>query len=250
VTAPLQRNAFIAALAPPEFALVAEHLSPLDLYVGQRLHTSGDTVADVIFPHSGLVVLTIRQRDDGAAGVMLVGRDGIVGGFAATAATPASSDAEVHIVGHASRMRAPTFRQLLESDPDMRRLAARFDSAAMAQAHQAAYCNAIHPIEARLCRLLAEVLDRSGEDWVPLNQATLAEILSARRTTVTLVIGRLEAAGVLKWRRGYVDILDRAELARRSCGCYARMRQYVEQLFPAAGHAPDAAAIDQLSLER
>jgi len=250
VAAPLQRNAFIAALAPPELTLLAKYLSPLDLSVGQLLHTSGNVVADVIFPHSGLIVQTIRQRDDGAAGVALVGRDGIVGGFEATASTPASSDAEVHIAGGASRMPASIFRQLLESHPDIRRFAARFDSAVMAQAQQTAYCNAIHPIEARLCRLLSEVLDRSNEDWIPLNQATLAEILSARRTTVTLIIGRLETAGVLKWRRGYVDILDRAELARRSCGCYARIRHYVDRLIPAAGESKGAAAIDQLSLKR
>jgi len=230
---PLQQNAFIAALAASERALVTKHSSPLDLRVGQRLIKTSDMITDVIFPHSGLVVLTVRQSDNGAVGVGLVGQDGIVGGFAAMASTPASCDAEVHIAGHATRLAAPIFRELVDANPDTRQLASRFDSALMEQAHQTAYCNTKHPVEARVCRLLAEVLDRSTDRWALLNQAALAEILSVRRTTVTLVIGRLEDAGVLRWRRGYVDIVDHAELIRRSCGCYACMRRYRNQLFPA-----------------
>src|SRR5215469_9204956 len=203
----LQQNAFIAALATPEFKIVAKYLSPLDLNVSQFLYKSGDTIEDVIFPHSGLVVLTIRKNDDGVVGVALVGRDGIVGSLAAAASMPASSDAEVHIAGRASRMPAPIFRQLVDGSPIIRQLAARFDGAMMAQAHQTAYCHAIHSVEARICCLLAEILARSTENWVPLTQAMLAEILSVRRTTITLVIGRLEIAGVLRWRRGYVDII-------------------------------------------
>jgi CRP-like cAMP-binding protein len=234
VTLCLKENAFIAALPAAECTLVTKHLLPFDLQVGQRLHGAGDIDADVIFPHSGLIALVVRGQSDGAAGVALVGRDGVVGGFTASMSVPASSDAEVHIAGRATRMAAPVFRELVDCHPTIRRLAARFDCAMIAQSQQTAYCNTVHPVEARVCRWLAEILDRSDEAWVPLNQAALAEILSVRRTTITLVVGRLEAAGVLRWRRGYADILDRAELGRRSCGCYAHMRGYVRRLFPPA----------------
>jgi hypothetical protein len=69
-----------------------------------------------------------------------------------------------------------------------------------------------------------------------LTQATLGQLLSVRRTTVTLVAGRLEAAGVLHCRRGYMQIMDREELERHACDCYAHLKRYMAKLFaPAQG---------------
>ncbi|MGB6536445.1 MAG: Crp/Fnr family transcriptional regulator [Xanthobacteraceae bacterium] len=205
---------------------------PFELRVGERLHSQGDCVDDVIFPHSGLVTLTMPFRGISGAGVILVGRDGIVGGFAA-AAVPATCDAEVRIGGQAARIAATAYRDILDQNLSIRRYAARFDSAMMAQAQQTALCHAAHSVEERICRWLLEVQHRSGSSAVPLTQNTLAQMLGVRRTTVTLVAGRLEAAGVIKCHRGYVQIMDQAELERHSCECYSRVRTYLAQLFAA-----------------
>jgi len=228
---PSDKNSFLFALSASELALVRSHLTSFDLRVGDRLHEVGSSVDDVIFPHSGLVAMTMSLRDGTGAGVILIGRDGVVGGLAAAARAPATCDAEVHIAGHASRMSASAFRYVLDQSATIRSLAARFDSAMMAQSQQTALCNAAHSVEARICRLLLEVHDRGNGNKVPLTQSTLAQTLGVRRTTVTLVAGRLEAAGALTCRRGYVQISNREELERRSCECYAHAKRYVARLF-------------------
>jgi CRP-like cAMP-binding protein len=228
-----ESNAFLSELSPPEAAILRSHLAPLALRLGDHLYSQGDDVDEVVFPHSGLVAMTLPFRGESGAGVVLVGRDGIVGGLSAAGATPATCDAHVCIAGQATRMAAKTYCSILDQNLSIRRRAARFENAMVAQAQQTAMCHAAHPVEERICRWLLEVQDRSGDSAVPLTQNTLAQMLGVRRTTVTLVAGRLEAAGVLKCHRGHVQILDRAELERRSCECYARVKSYRAHLFAA-----------------
>jgi hypothetical protein len=152
-------------------------------------------------------------------------------------------------------MSAESFRDLLDQSPSIRRHAARFDSAMLAQAQQTALCNAVHPVEARICRWLLEVQDRTGSSTIPLTQGALAQMLGVRRTTVTLISGRLEAAGVIHGRRGYLDIINREELKRHSCECYGQVRRYVSGLLASSSIAAAAAyrspqAIDAIGAPR
>ena len=114
-----------------------------------------------------------------------------------------------------------------------RKLLAAFGGAAVwpfvARAQQTALCNAVHPVESRVCRWLLEVQDRCGSK-IPLTQSTIAQMLGVRRTTVTLIAGRLEGAGIIDGRRGYLDIINREELERHSCECYRQVRSYVTGL--------------------
>jgi CRP-like cAMP-binding protein len=225
------KNWFLSELSPAEFSALRPHLTTFDMRAGDCLHYFGERIDDVVFPHGGLVALTMPLREASGASALLIGREGIVGGFAAAASAPATCNAEVHIAGRASRMSAGSFRFALEESAAMRRLAARFDSSIMAQAQQTALCNAAHQVEGRICRWLLEVHDRGANGKIPLTQSTIAQMLGVRRTTVTLVAGRLEREGVLTCRRGYMQIINRAELERRSCECYGRGKSYVELLF-------------------
>lgn len=231
-----EKNAFLAGLPASEFALLRSHMVSLELHVGDTLHVCGETIDNVIFPNSGVVAMAVPLQTAAGAGVALVGREGVIGGFAAAASAPASCDAAVQVAGTALRMPAPAFRYALEQSTTLRCLAARFDAAMLAHAEQMALCNAAHPVESRICRYLLEVQDRCGGDKIPLTQATLGQLLSVRRTTVTLVAGRLEAAGVLQCRRGYMQIMDREQLERHACECYGHLKQYMAKLFaPAQG---------------
>jgi CRP-like cAMP-binding protein len=225
-------NAFLSELSAPEMATFRPHLTPFDLRLDDCLHRAGERIDHVLFPRSGLVGMTVPSREGVSATAVLVGADGIIGGFAAAASACAACDARVHIPGEAWRISAAAFCYILDHNPTVRRLAARFDSAMMAQAQQTALCNAAHPVEARICRWLLEIQDRSGSSKVPLTQSMLAQMLGVRRTTVTLIAGRLEAAGVLDGRRGYVQIVSREELERHSCECYGQVQDYMAGLFP------------------
>jgi CRP-like cAMP-binding protein len=238
---PTDRNAFLAELAATEYELLRAHLTSFTLTTGDRLYAVGGGVDQVIFPHSGLVALTMPLHNGGGGGAVLVGRDGMLGGFEAAAAVPATCDAEVYIPGRAARMSASAFRYVLDQSPTVRRLTMRHNAALMVQAHQTALCNAAHPVEARISHWLLEILDRSGGFDVPLTQSTLAQMLGVQRTTVNLAAGRLEAAGVINCRRGYMQIVRRDQLERHACECYRNVKGYVSRLFapaPAAASPP------------
>ena len=224
-------NAFLAFLSAPDLAAVRPQLAPFDLRLGDCLHRPDDRIEYVIFPHSGLVAMSMPSQEGARAEAFLVGSDGFIGGLAAAAAACAFCEARVHIAGEASRMSATAFFNLLDQNPSVRRLAAQFDCAMLAQVQQTAVCNAVHSVEARLCRLLLEIQDRCNSSKIPLTHSALAQMLGVRRTTVTVIAGRLEAAGLIDTRRGYVKIINREELERRSCECYGQVRTYVIRLF-------------------
>lgn len=229
-----EKNAFLSELSAAEYAALRSHLAPLELRVGHCLHYLGDTVEEVVFPHSGLIAMSMPLRDNPGAAAALIGREGMVGALAAAAGAPAASDAVVHIAGHASRLSAAAFRQVLDDNPSLRRRMARYSHALVAQSQQNALCHAVHPVEARICRWLLTIQARCAGDKVPLTQSTLAQMLGVRRTTVTLIAGRLEALGVIRCHRGYMQIVDQHELERHSCECHAMLNGYVSKLLAAS----------------
>jgi CRP-like cAMP-binding protein len=180
------QNQFLSDLSATELAALRPHLVDFDISVGDCLHHIGDPIERVVFPHSGVICLTVPVRDKAEAVVALVGREGIVGGLLATASVPSSCNAEVRIVGRASVISAAAFRRALDHHPGIRRLAARYDAAMLAQVLRNAVCNAAHKVEGRISRCMLELHDRSGDDKIPLKQETLAQLLAIRRTTVTL----------------------------------------------------------------
>lgn len=228
---PTDGNAFLAQLSSADYALFRAHMTGFQLTRGARLHDFGGKVEHVIFPHDGLVAMTMPTRDGGGGGAILMGRDGIVGAFAAAAAVPGPCDAEIYVPGRAARMPAPAFRGVLDQRPALRDLIGRYTAAFMVQAHQTALCNAVHPVEARISRWLLEVRDRCGDDDIPLTQTTLAQMLGVQRTTINLVAGRLAAAGVIKCGRGHVQVIRSDELERHACECYREIKNYLSRLF-------------------
>jgi CRP-like cAMP-binding protein len=224
---------FLSELSATELAALRPHLADFDLTVGDCLHHIGHPVERLVFPHSGVICITVPLGDTAGAMVALVGREGVVGGLFATASMPSSCNAEVRIAGRASAISAAAFRYALDHHPSISRLAARYDAAMMAQVKENAVCNAAHKVEGRIARCLLELHDRSGDDKIPLKQETLAQMLAIRRTTVTLTVGNLEKDGVLICGRGYMQIVSRDELQRRSRECYGRVKGYVERLHAA-----------------
>lgn len=160
------QNLFLSRLSAADLELFGLHLNDFEMRIGDRLHRADREIQQVIFPHSGLVAMTTPLHGR-AAGAIVIGRDGIVGGLAASASAPAISDAQVRVSGYASRMPAAVFREALDCSVEMRHLAARIYSAMMMQAQQAELCNAAHHVEARICRWLLEIQDRSGDNKFP-----------------------------------------------------------------------------------
>lgn len=241
-----EKNAFLSELSAAEYAALRSHLAPLELRIGHNLHYLGDPVEEVVFPHSGLVAMSMPLRDNPGAAAALIGRDGMVGALAALAGAPAASDAVVHMAGHASRISAGAFRQVLDQNPPLRRRVARYAHGLIAQSQQNALCHAVHPVEARICRWLLAIQARSAGDKVPLTQSTLAQMLGVRRTTVTLVAGRLEALGVIRCHRGYMQIVDQHALEQHSCECHSMLSGYVSKLLDSSTDAVPAVEVSRV----
>ena len=241
---PDDRNDFLAELSASDYELFRPHLTSFGLQVGQQLQEFGRATEHVVFPFSGVVAMTIPQRDGGGGGAILVGRDSLVGGFAASAAMPALCDADVYIAGRAARMSASAFRYVLDQCPAIRRVATRYFAALMLEAHQTALCNAGHKVETRVSRWLLEVLDRSGGSDVPLTQNTLAQMIGVQRTTVNLIAGRLETEGIIKCGRAHIQVVRREQLERHACECYRSVKQYMSRLHETPT-VPMAAPVEQ-----
>jgi CRP-like cAMP-binding protein len=224
------QNQFLSELSPTQLSALRPHLIDFDITDGDCLHHIGDPAETVVFPHSGVICLTMPLRDTAGAVVALVGREGFVGGLLATASMPSSCNAEVRIGGRGSLISAAAFRHALNHHPAIGRLAACYDAVLMAQVQQNAVCHAAHKVGERISRCLLELHDRSGDDKIPLKHETLAQMLAIRRTTVTMVAGTLEKDGVIICGRGYMQIVSPDELRRRSCECSGRITGYVEKL--------------------
>jgi CRP-like cAMP-binding protein len=231
-TAQVSGNQFLSGLTLSDFSFLRNHLTSKDLRVGDVVHRCGDRIDEVVFPSSGVAVMRAPLREGPGTGIALIGSDGIIGGFAASASAPATCDCEVLSGGKASKMAASAFRWALDRSPTLRHWASQFDNALMGQVQQTVLCNATHSVEARMCRWLLEMRDRSEDDMIPLTQSTLADLLGVRRTTVTLVAGHLEAAGALDCRRGAMRIADRQLLERSCCQCFARLKSNTARSVP------------------
>jgi CRP-like cAMP-binding protein len=232
-----QRNLFLSMLPVRDQERLESQLTRFELRSGDYLCRRGSLVDEVVFPHTGLVTLGLTMEDSTIQGIAVAGREAVIGGFAAMADAPALSDAQVHIGGLASRIPAEAFREATEGAAVMRRMATCCEGAIAAQAQQSAICNAVHSVEARISRWLLEIRDRCDTDRLLLTQSDLAAMLGVRRTTVTLVAGRLQNLGAIRCRRGYVYVTNREILERCSCECFRQVKSYVERLFQHCGSA-------------
>ena len=228
-----EQNDFLSRLSAADYEALSPDLMPMTLSVGAYVYRAGGPVSEVVFPRSGLVVMRMRVGDQSGAGIVLIGRDGVVAGMLSAASAPALCDAVVLVAGDGLRMPAAAFRQALEARPGIRSLATRFSAAMIAQAQQTASCAMTHSVEKRLSRWFLEIADRTGTADVPLLQSELAEIIGVQRTTVNFAVGQLERVGAIISGRGRVRIADRPKLEGTSCECYGRLKAYVAGLVPA-----------------
>jgi CRP-like cAMP-binding protein len=218
-------NAFLAALAPEDWNHLRPHLRTVHLERGAVLAEPGAEVTRVYFPLDCLVSQTIPMVDGGVAESYTVGREGAFGLLAALARRPASTRSFVQVAGEAERLPVPVLREVFEASAGLRGACLANAAAQLDQVLQLAACNALHPAEARLARWLLMVQDQVDADTtLPLTHEFLAAMLGVQRPTVTVVARTLQGAGLIRYRRGAVVVLDRAGLEEAACECYAAVR--------------------------
>ncbi len=233
-------NGLLRKLKPADHSLLTPHFEKVVLTRGAILFESGEEVRFVHFPLDGAVVSLLVSMGDGAtAQTVSIGREGAIGGIVSHGLVPAFARAVVQISGNALRLDVGQLNAAKRRSDGLANLFARYADCLVAQLVQAVACNALHTIEQRAARWLLATQDRVGEDEVLLTQEFLAEMLGVQRTYVTRVAKALQAAGVIRYQRGRITILDRARLEHASCECHAAVRAHFDRVL--AGVYPSEA---------
>lgn len=226
------KNRLLASLAPEDLAPLTTYVTEVELEKGRLLYDPGDRVETIYFPHDCVISLMTLMESGAAIESATIGREGALGLAAAIAPRQSLSRAIVQVGGAAGRISAGQLAEIAGRSPALRSLIDRHGDALFGHAVQSVACNALHSVEARFCRWLLSCHDRIDADTVSLTQEFLADMLGVQRTTVTAVAGALQAKGLIRYRRGVVDILDRAGLEAMTCECYGAVRRLYERLLP------------------
>ena len=226
-------NHLLAALPASDQDLLSRSLVDVDLERGRVLYEPGDRMDTLYFPHDGVISLMTLMENGAAIESATIGREGALGLTTAAAPRQALSRAVAQTPCRCARIRAARVRAAWERSPTIRLMVERHTEALYAHAIQSVACNALHSVEARFSRWLLTCHDRISSNTVALTQEFLADMLGVQRTTVTAVARSLQARGYIRYRRGVVDILDRAGLESLACECYMTVRETYERLLPA-----------------
>ena len=217
-------NLFLAALPQKELKVLQPDLRLVEFPRGTVLNEPGEQIEDVLFIESGMISLLAAMSDGAAIENATLGRESVLGVLGVLGSHRASTRVVVQIPVRGWRMHATDFRAATDESRHLRQLALRSSELLMAQVQQTAACNALHSAERRLCRWILQVRDRIDSDTIELTQDFLAQMLAVRRPTVTLIAQGLQNAGLISYRRGRIQILDRAGLERQACECVNAIR--------------------------
>ena len=216
------KNVLLRQLEPGVLARFRERLQLVELAKGEVLQESGEEVAWVHFPESGLISLASETLAGESVSGEMVGWDGAVGVFEACGSRRTFARAVVQIAGAAWRVRAGTYREMFDQSVSLREAVHKHVEVLLVESRQLMACNAIHTVESRLARVVLEALDRSGVGpLLPLTQESLAQMLGVQRSTVTLCAAALQRARLIRTVRGAVEVVDRTGLERAACTCRA-----------------------------
>jgi len=218
---PASANNLLAALPADDYARLAPTLSTISLKLKRFLHKAGEAVDQVYFPGGGFVSVVTVLKDGSMVEVATIGREGMLGMPAVLNGdlSPAASMVQAE-TDECYTMSAKAFRQEMDRRAAFYELLTRYGQALVGVIMQSTACNAVHSVEQRLSRWLLLAHDRVGKDDFALTQEFAAMMLGTSRPTVTVVAGTLQKAGLIKYHRGLLTVVDRENLEAASCECY------------------------------
>jgi CRP-like cAMP-binding protein len=224
------QNLLLAALPAAEFEPLVAHLEWVELPLGEMLYEPGSQLKHAYFPTTAIVSLHYVMESGASSESAGVGNEGVVGVSLFMGGDTTSSSAVVQTAGHAYRMESRKLLDDFNRGGLFQRLLLRYTQALMTQISQTTACNRHHSVEQQLCRWLLLTLDRLPSNELVMTQELIANMLGVRREGITEAAGKLQHAGVIRYRRGHISVLDRAGLESRVCECYAVVRTELNRL--------------------
>jgi CRP-like cAMP-binding protein len=227
------KNHLLASLPDSEWQRWQPNLEPIELSLGQVLYESGGTMSHVYFPTQSIVSLLYVMENGASAEIAVVGNEGVVGIslFMGGGTTP--SRAVVQSAGKGYRLRAAVIKDEFSKSGPVLHLLLRYTQALITQMSQTAVCNRHHSLDQQLCRWLLLSLDRLEGSELVMTQELISNMLGVRREGVTESAFKLQTAGLIRYARGRIKVLDRKGLEKRTCECYAVVKKEYDRLLPA-----------------
>jgi CRP-like cAMP-binding protein len=224
-------NQLLAALPEAEWGRWQPLLEPFDMPLGHVLYEPGSTLSHVYFPSNAIVSLLYVMENGASAEIAVVGNEGLVGISLFMGGESTPSRAVVQSAGQGFRLTSELIKEEFKRAPVLH-LLLRYTQALITQMAQTAVCNRHHSLDQQLCRWLLLSLDRLQGDELVMTQELIANMLGVRREGVTEGALKLQEAGLIRYSRGHIKVLDRPGLEARTCECYAVVKREYDRLLP------------------
>jgi CRP-like cAMP-binding protein len=218
-------NNLLASLPVADFDLIRPDLKPVDLPNEKILFRTGDPVTHAYFPHSGIISLVVELASGEMIEAAMIGRDSVLGASAALDGQTSLNTAIIQIPGAGATLDVRQLKAAAAQSSTFRLRLIRHAEVLFAQAQQSVACNVSHTLEARLARWLLRSRDLAGSDSLPLTQEFLSQMLGVRRNSVSLVANTLQHAGLIRYKRGHIQIMNLEGLQEVACECYETVKR-------------------------
>src|SRR6202451_1692535 len=231
-TADLNKNHLFASLPEAEWMRWSPLLEHVRMPLGEVIYESGVTLSYVYFPTTAIISLLYVMQNGASAEIAVVGNEGIVGISLFMGGQSTPSRAVVQSAGSGYRLKAQVMKAEFDKAGPVLQLLLRYTQALITQMAQTAVCNRHHSLDQQLCRWLLLSLDRLQGNELVMTQELIANMLGVRREGVTEGALKLQQAGLIRYARGHISVLDRDGLQKRSCECYAVVKKEYDRLLP------------------
>src|SRR5437773_2234701 len=226
------QNHLLDALPRVDYERLASHLELIPMRLGDVLYEPGIKLRYVYFPTTSIVSLLYVMEDGASAEIAIVGNEGMLGIALFMGGDTTPSRAVVQSAGHGFRLKAELLKNEFGRFGQTTHLLLRYTQALITQMAQTAVCNRHHSVDQQLCRWLLLSLDRLSSNELSMTQELIADMLGVRREGVTEAAGKLQDAGLIRYRRGTITVLDRPGLEARSCECYQVVKTEFDRILP------------------
>jgi CRP-like cAMP-binding protein len=221
----LRSNQLLSVLEPASRKRIQPYLEPVDFKLGDMVCDAGGLLKHAYFPQGSVLSLLTVLENGAAIETANIGREGAFGLFAAMYSRVSFNRCIVQLEGHTVRCPIELLQHEFKESEHMRDLLVSYSETLLSQVQQTVACNSMHTMEERVCRWLLMMHDRAEGQALPYTHEFLSHMLGANRKSVTLAAQSMQTAGLISYRRGAIQVLDRAGLEKASCECYAIVKE-------------------------
>ena len=224
------QNHLLAALSPEVQLRLFPHLELAALPLRALMYEAGRPMRHVYFPTDSIISMQYLMENGASTAISVVGNEGLLGITLYMGGESTPSRSLVQSAGHAYRLPKARVKEEFNRHGELLLLMLRYTQALLTQVGQTAVCNRHHTIDQQLCRWLLLSMDRLSHNTLTMTQDFISNMLGVRRASVTVAASKLEQAGVISYKRGMIDVLDRPKLESLSCECYRVVKKETDLL--------------------